>query len=391
MMIAKGSDGMGASDTGMGETPTITVAALAKSLDAVFLERSEAIRAMLLAVLAKEHVVLVGPPGVAKSALARALAAAFGASYFEYLLTRFTEPSEIFGPVDPNAFRAGRYARQTAGKMPEAIIAFLDEVFKGNSAILNSQLGILNERQFDAGSGPCKVPLHTCIGASNELPESEELSALYDRFMIRLYVDRIAERSNFRRFLEARLTRAPLTIPGRVDIRAESEATRKVLVTPETLDAMTELAWSCRSSGFAPSDRRWGQSLGIVQAAAHIDGRVATEPEDLECLENVLWNKPDERAAVARLIQTVVNPAGARAVEELDAAREILAKLPARESTDAGAYMGAIGGAVRDVGEIMKRLESFPSGRKVDAARKEVTEIKAQVAKLAMRAAGVEL
>ncbi|HEY2509284.1 MAG TPA: AAA family ATPase, partial [Polyangiaceae bacterium] len=124
---------------------------IARSLSDRFLGKDEVIRLLLIAVVAGEHAVLVGPPGTAKSALVRTFARLLDARYFEYLLTRFTEPNEIFGPVDIAAFREGRYERRIEGMLPDSEIVFLDEVFKSNSAILNALLTLLNERRFTSG------------------------------------------------------------------------------------------------------------------------------------------------------------------------------------------------------------------------------------------------
>src|SRR5580704_6867451 len=127
------------------------LAELAKNLEGRFLGKDEVIRLLLIATVAGEHAVLIGPPGTAKSALIRMYARMLQARYFEYLLTRFTEPNEIFGPVDIAAFREGRYQRRIEGMLPEAEIVFLDEVFKSNSAILNALLTLLNERRYTSG------------------------------------------------------------------------------------------------------------------------------------------------------------------------------------------------------------------------------------------------
>src|SRR6476661_10367595 len=132
---------------------------LARTLESRFLGKDEVIRLLLIAVVAGEHAVLVGPPGTAKSALIRLFARLLQANYFEYLLTRFTEPNEIFGPVDIAAFREGRYERRITGMLPEAEVVFLDEVFKSNSAILNALLSILNERKMTSGGQVIRVPL----------------------------------------------------------------------------------------------------------------------------------------------------------------------------------------------------------------------------------------
>src|SRR5688572_32275462 len=140
---------------------------LATTLERQFLGKDEIIRLLMIAVVAGEHCVLLGPPGTAKSALIRSLAELMQARYFEYLLTRFTEPNEIFGPVDIAAFREGTYRRKTETMLPEAEIIFLDEVFKSNSAILNSLLTVLNERKFNNGSRVVDVPVISVFGATN--------------------------------------------------------------------------------------------------------------------------------------------------------------------------------------------------------------------------------
>jgi MoxR-like ATPase len=139
----------------------------------------------LAAVLAGEHVLLLGPPCTAKSALARAIAQAFGGAYFARLLTKFSTPEELFGAISLRALEQDHYARITTGKLPEAEFAFIDEVFKANSAILNALLAVVNERVFHNDGQPVACPLVTMSGASNELPEGKDLEALFDRFLVR--------------------------------------------------------------------------------------------------------------------------------------------------------------------------------------------------------------
>ena len=158
-------------------------------LERGLLQRDVAARALLLAALAGEHVLLLGPPGTAKSELARRLQRLLpGAHYFERLLTRFSVPEELFGPLSLKALEDDRYERLTAGYLPSAEVAFLDEVFKANSAILNTLLGLLHERCFDNGQHRVDVPLVCLVGASNEVPQDESLHAFYDRFLLRVPV-----------------------------------------------------------------------------------------------------------------------------------------------------------------------------------------------------------
>src|ERR1700748_3402445 len=158
----------------------------ARVMEQHFPDKEKVIRLLLVSVAAGEHMLLVGPPGTAKSALVRTFARLIDARYFEYLLTRFTEPNEIFGPVDIQAFRAGKYERRTEGMLPSAEVVFLDEVFKSNSAILNALLTLLNERRYTSGGVVLECPLLSCFGASNEVPNDENLTAIFDRFLLRI-------------------------------------------------------------------------------------------------------------------------------------------------------------------------------------------------------------
>jgi len=158
------------------------------SLGRFFVQKQELIDLMVVAAIAQEPLLLVGPPGTAKSDLVLKFRDALGvpdADYFEYMLTRFTEPSEIVGPIDINLLREGRYVRREQGKLPTARVAFLDEIFKSNSAILNILLTIINERKFYQDGQPQPVNLRVLFAATNEVPEHGELSALKDRFVLK--------------------------------------------------------------------------------------------------------------------------------------------------------------------------------------------------------------
>jgi MoxR-like ATPase len=196
-----------------------------QELKKTYFERGEEIRGSVLALLAKQHVLLLGPPGSAKSLMVEDLCGRIGGNYFDWLLTRFTTPEEIFGPISLKALEQDKYTRITAEKLPEAHIAFLDEVWKASSSILNTLLRIVNERKFDNNGSPQKVPLLTLFGASNELPESGELSALYDRFLLRYITQYIADPQNFVNMLA--LPQAPpearITLDELFQMQAEAE------------------------------------------------------------------------------------------------------------------------------------------------------------------------
>src|SRR6516225_5530781 len=159
-----------------------------KSLGRFFVEKQEVIDLMVVAAVAQEPLLLVGPPGTAKSDLVLKFKDALGLGeedYFEYMLTRFTEPSEIIGPIDISQLREGRYIRREQGKLPTARLGFLDEIFKSNSAILNILLTIINERKFYQDGVPQPVRLRVLFAATNEVPEQAELAALKDRFALK--------------------------------------------------------------------------------------------------------------------------------------------------------------------------------------------------------------
>src|SRR3954464_2943416 len=158
------------------------------SLGRFFVHKQEIIDLMVVAAIAQEPLLIVGPPGTAKSDLVLKFRDALGVpneDYFEYMLTRFTEPSEIIGPIDINLLREGRYVRREQGKLPTARLAFLDEIFKSNSAILNILLTIINERKFYQDGAPQPVNLRVLFAATNEVPEQTELAALKDRFPLK--------------------------------------------------------------------------------------------------------------------------------------------------------------------------------------------------------------
>jgi MoxR-like ATPase len=159
-----------------------------KSLGRFFVQKQDLIDLMLVAAIAQEPLLLVGPPGTAKSDLVLKFKDALGLAeedYFEYMLTRFTEPSEIIGPIDISQLREGRYIRREQGKLPTARLGFLDEIFKSNSAILNILLTIINERKFYQDGAPQPVRLRVLFAATNEIPEQTELAALKDRFCLK--------------------------------------------------------------------------------------------------------------------------------------------------------------------------------------------------------------
>lgn len=286
---------------------------LANTLERQFLGKDEIIRLLMISVVAGEHCVLLGPPGTAKSALIRSLAELMQAQYFEYLLTRFTEPNEIFGPVDIVAFREGTYRRNTQGMLPESEIVFLDEIFKANSAILNALLTLLNERKFTSGGKVMRCPLISVFAASNEVPGDETLNAIFDRFLLRVHSDNL-DAYHFSELLQRGIQHEIRQMSG--------QATNPLLAARELADlgksfggrmnfsdnflsAYKGIVFQIRAEGISLSDRRVVKMLKLFAASAYLDGRTSADASDFFVLKHI-WNNQDQAAILEGIVQPVL-------------------------------------------------------------------------------------
>jgi len=278
-----------------------------KYLNAQYLEREQVIKGMLIAILARQHVLLVGSPGTAKSAIVSDLAKCItGTSYFQWLLTRFSTPEELFGPVSLKALEQDTFKRNTTNKLPEAHVSFVDEVFKANSAILNSLLTLANERLFYNNGGIVQSPLMSLIGASNEwIEEGEGLEALFDRFILRYEIEGIADGSNFLAMLKGSMppNRPTITLQELEQLQYQTEML--VNIPDDVLVGLRDIRDTLKQEGIRPSDRRFRQSLSLLKASATMDNRNDVNRKDLSILVHSLWVTPErnERDIVRQVVE----------------------------------------------------------------------------------------
>ena len=337
-------------------------------------EKETEISLSLLAALAGESIILLGPPGVAKSMVARQLKTAFrGAQSFEYLMSRFSTPDEIFGPVSIQKLKTSdTYERAVEGYLPTADVVFLDEIWKAGPAIQNTLLTVINEKIFRNGNREMHLPLKLLVAASNELPaKGEGLEALWDRFVIRIESRPIKLEKNFRAMLlesHADFSRSTRVL-GHADfadnadfsdlkITAEeyaewAEKICKIGVKEEVLDAISAIRKSLRAvnvdeaaerRNIYVSDRRWKNIVRLLRTSAFMQDREEVDICDLLPIYHCLWQEPEERDAIRNIvIRALFSPFADKLVEMKNAlAEDIKYHRVRRNPEDGRDYEGEI-------------------------------------------------
>lgn len=371
------------------------IAAIRSDLRAALFERGDAIDGMLTALLAGEHAFIIGPPGTAKSALAKLMCAAIdGAEFFATLVTKFSVPEELFGPMSVKGLTEDRYERKTDGMLPQAHVAFLDEIFKANSAILNSTLTLINEREFHNGGNAQRVPLLSMVAASNELPEGVELEALFDRFLCRYFCGSIQDRSNLKAMLLAADPAISSTIT--LDLLAQAQAEAQALPMSDALvDTLIDCKIAVEQAGVVASDRRWKKIPKALRCYAYLCGDSQVTEDHFDLLADLLWREPKERSALAQVIGKVANPMAAKATEIMDAARELFGSLPnggARKAEFLAAAAEANAEFENMEAELATLIQSNPGkDRKLREAMDVVQRVHKDTQRAAAKAAGISL
>lgn len=283
-------------------------------------ERGEIVALSLLALLSGQSVFLFGRPGTAKSLIARRISLAFkNSDFFENLMNRFTTPEDVFGPIDIKELKEARYKRKTLKFLPTAAVAFLDEIWKSSTAILNALLTIINERKFRNGDEVEDVPLKGIISASNEIPpENQGLEALYDRFIIRLNVEPLQLRENFEALLNAEPISATIPVDENLQF-SDSEwedlmdLSKLVNISKECFDIIHSIRIKVdhfntinKDNIIYISDRRWQKIALILKTSACLCDRDTVLPIDILVLKNCLWTKEENRKPLAKMVEDSV-------------------------------------------------------------------------------------
>lgn len=307
------------------ETKLDKLIKIIRELKSDFYERDEVVEGSVCALITSNHVLILGPPGTAKSQLSNELCSRItGAQYFHWLLTKFTTPEEIFGSISLKGLENDEYRRITTHKFPESHIAFLDEIFKASSSILNSLLTAINERIFFNGTEKYMIPLISLFAASNELPaDDDELDALYDRFMLRYAVGYIKEDFRFLKMVQGVKSDTEKTRISMEELIEIRDMMKDVEIPSSIYKIVLKIRNELGRKGILLSDRRYKNSFDLIKANALLKSKTQVNEDHLKILEHILWRDPDEIAEVKSVIYKCLYGYREKLKELLVSAQEI--------------------------------------------------------------------
>lgn len=306
----------------------IDVRTIEAELSAAFLERQDEIRGLMIGLLSKQHVLMYGPPGTGKSALTRAfLSHISDAAGFELLMNKFTAPESLEGPLDMSELTNGRYIRKRDGYLTHSDVAFLDEIFRSNAAALNTMLAIMNEGIYHEEGKRHPSRLSLIVGASNDLPDGDELNAFSDRFLLRFNTRYLSQSGRAKLHRMADATYNPTNVITMADVQALRAAVGSVTFSNSINDQLDKIFQLAMDEGLTISDRAIRQVKRAIAANAVIDGRVTVNDDDLDVMRHTLWKNPSDIHKAATIVGSCVNPIKAKANEMIDDAMSVYNKV----------------------------------------------------------------
>jgi MoxR-like ATPase len=329
-------------------------------LNQLFVGRQAEIEGLIVGVLAKQHCFLLGAPGTGKSRLISVFSDTVNAPSFTWQLSKFSTPEELFGPFSMSGLRNDKLERVQTGKLQEASIVYLDEVWKANSSILNALLSVLNERIVYDGGKPRSIPLVSCAMSSNELPEKGVgLEALYDRIALRFLVSEL-DQDQLVKVLSNPVPKTGKSFINLKEVEAAQVEVEKVVVPHTVLLQLAKIRTLLNQKGIIVGVRRIVDAIGILKAVAWLEGDSEVSDDHLGILSNMLWSEPKERATVVDVLASVASPTKMLVQECLDAMEEALRLIPDRsQAINAASYLAEVAKAMDALKDIRTRLSSL--------------------------------
>lgn len=371
--------------------PVGKVLAAGKHAQSFVVGRRVVVDLLELAVIAGTNVLLFGPPGTAKTLAVDIFASCIDrSSVFSTMLSKFSKPSEVFGPMDLQAFKAGRLETHTDGYLPSATIGIIDEIFKGSSAILNTLLPLANERRFFDDGKWHATPLRLMVGMSNELPEDAVvLAAIYDRFPLKHWAEYLGE-SDFAamltapRWSAANPPAAPVTLTE-ADFKEIGRRMAEVTVPPEVIRSLCDIRRMLAAQKVVASDRRYTQALAIIKASAVRRGCTVAQSDDLRPLRYVLWNEPAQSAVVDQVVAEFVSPMGKAIKEQLHELAAARSKILTAHTSAPGGSGEKLAAATSTAGRVLAGVRNVAA--RIQEIGKSCTDAERQMCNLSHAAA----
>lgn len=343
--------------------------AIISELQSETVERETEIDLLVRAILARQNVLLIGEPGVAKSLLIDLLVERLDAGVFTLLMAKDTPSEQVLGPVSLAALERDEFKRITTGKLPEANIGWIDEIFKANSTVLNAMLKIINEGKFDNNGHSMKLDFWTLAGASNELPgpDRSDLNAFRDRFAVTKLVQHVRTTAGLTDVIDGQLDRyagsqvaASTTLVTTAEIREAQAAVTKIGVPSQVKKNLIELRTRAEGENLRISVRRMFAGLTMMMAGAYLSDRTEVSTEDIKMFEHVLWSEPDDHKTAYNLTLEYAGQVAKRASKlrgEFEEQQRTLGELQKEMPTDGSVPSSELMGNIGRVSNMLKKLD----------------------------------